>query len=335
MRTRNTPSPTSVRRSEACGANRSASCSSGTAARCGSTSGATSPRSAPPSPNVAGRMPWRAPGGPCWGGEIDDADEFSAWLASERSALVADWRSSCRAAVREATHRRRTPGRGASRGGSATAGRPARRTGDALAARGPARRRGRACRGGRRALRAAWLAGRPRAHAPRARRHRQDDARRRRPRRSAWRAPGRYLRGAARASGGTRRGGRRCLARRWPTLGPPAGRAATADARPRRPRALLLLDGFGTHLDQVRTVDALVRATAGATVLVTSRMRLGLATEMVGEVGPRGRAPTRGPGARRSAPGRRAIRFGLTRGPPGPVAPPFHARFTLASLPAP
>jgi len=100
-------------------------------------------------------------------------------------------------------------------------------------------------------------------------------------------------------------------------------------------RALLLLDGFGTHLDQVRTVDALVRATAGATVLVTSRMRLGLATEMVGEVGPRGRAPTRGPGARRSAPGRRAIRFGLTRGPPGPVAPPFHARFTLASLPAP
>jgi predicted ATPase len=51
-------------------------------------------------------------------------------------------------------------------------------------------------------------------------------------------------------------------------------------------RALLLLDGFETHLDQVRTVDALVRATAGATLLVTSRLRLGLSSEVVVEVGP-------------------------------------------------
>jgi DNA-binding SARP family transcriptional activator len=51
-------------------------------------------------------------------------------------------------------------------------------------------------------------------------------------------------------------------------------------------RALLLLDGFETHLDQVRTVDALVRETTGPTLLVTSRRRLGLSTEVVVEVGP-------------------------------------------------
>ena len=36
------------------------------------------------------------------GFEIDDADEFGAWLASERSALAADWRRVCRASYREA-----------------------------------------------------------------------------------------------------------------------------------------------------------------------------------------------------------------------------------------
>ncbi len=38
------------------------------------------------------------------GFEIDDADEFGAWLASERSALAADWRRACRAVLREAAN---------------------------------------------------------------------------------------------------------------------------------------------------------------------------------------------------------------------------------------
>jgi DNA-binding SARP family transcriptional activator len=36
------------------------------------------------------------------GFEIDDADEFSAWLASERSVVAGDWRRVCRALGREA-----------------------------------------------------------------------------------------------------------------------------------------------------------------------------------------------------------------------------------------
>lgn len=51
-------------------------------------------------------------------------------------------------------------------------------------------------------------------------------------------------------------------------------------------RGLLCLDAFERHLDQAATVDALVRATVGPTVLVTSRQRLGLSTEVVVDVGP-------------------------------------------------
>jgi DNA-binding SARP family transcriptional activator len=36
------------------------------------------------------------------GFEVDDADEFSAWLASERAAVAADWRRACRALLTEA-----------------------------------------------------------------------------------------------------------------------------------------------------------------------------------------------------------------------------------------
>jgi len=35
------------------------------------------------------------------GFEIDDADEFTSWLVSERSALAEDWRRACRAVVRD------------------------------------------------------------------------------------------------------------------------------------------------------------------------------------------------------------------------------------------
>lgn len=51
-------------------------------------------------------------------------------------------------------------------------------------------------------------------------------------------------------------------------------------------RALLLLDGFEAHLDQVLVVDALVRHCPHLTILVTSRSRLGLSTEQVVELGP-------------------------------------------------
>ncbi|MFO8150443.1 MAG: BTAD domain-containing putative transcriptional regulator [Trueperaceae bacterium] len=37
------------------------------------------------------------------GFEVDDADEFSAWLASERAAVAADWRQACRALLAEAS----------------------------------------------------------------------------------------------------------------------------------------------------------------------------------------------------------------------------------------
>jgi len=37
------------------------------------------------------------------GFEVDDADEFSAWLASERAAVAADWRRACRALLAEAS----------------------------------------------------------------------------------------------------------------------------------------------------------------------------------------------------------------------------------------
>ncbi len=51
-------------------------------------------------------------------------------------------------------------------------------------------------------------------------------------------------------------------------------------------RLLLLLDGFERHLEQAATVDAVVRGTVGPRLLVTSRRRLRLSTEVVVEVGP-------------------------------------------------
>ena len=51
-------------------------------------------------------------------------------------------------------------------------------------------------------------------------------------------------------------------------------------------RVLLLLDGFERLLQQADAVDALVRGTVGPSVLVTSRRRLQLSTEVVVEVGP-------------------------------------------------
>jgi DNA-binding SARP family transcriptional activator len=51
-------------------------------------------------------------------------------------------------------------------------------------------------------------------------------------------------------------------------------------------RLLLLLDGFERHLEQAATVDAVVRGTVGPRLLVTSRRRLQLSTEVVVEVGP-------------------------------------------------
>ncbi len=57
---------------------------------------------------------------------------------------------------------------------------------------------------------------------------------------------------------------------------------ATLDGR----RTLLVLDGFETHLDEVATVDALVRDTRDLRVLVTSRARLQLSNEFVVDVEP-------------------------------------------------
>ena len=51
-------------------------------------------------------------------------------------------------------------------------------------------------------------------------------------------------------------------------------------------RLLLLLDGFERHLDQVAVVDAVVRGTVGPRLLVTSRRRLQLSTEVVVDIGP-------------------------------------------------
>jgi DNA-binding SARP family transcriptional activator len=51
-------------------------------------------------------------------------------------------------------------------------------------------------------------------------------------------------------------------------------------------RSLLLLDGFERHLGQAATVDAVLRGTVGPRLLVTSRRRLQLSTEVVVEVGP-------------------------------------------------
>lgn len=51
-------------------------------------------------------------------------------------------------------------------------------------------------------------------------------------------------------------------------------------------RALLVLDGFETHLDEVATVDALVRDAYELRVLVTSRARLQLSNEFVVDVEP-------------------------------------------------
>jgi DNA-binding SARP family transcriptional activator/predicted ATPase len=41
------------------------------------------------------------------GFELDDADEFSAWLAGERTAVAEDWRRACRALLAEATRKER------------------------------------------------------------------------------------------------------------------------------------------------------------------------------------------------------------------------------------
>ncbi|MFU8888796.1 MAG: AfsR/SARP family transcriptional regulator, partial [Trueperaceae bacterium] len=51
-------------------------------------------------------------------------------------------------------------------------------------------------------------------------------------------------------------------------------------------RVLLLLDGFERLLEQVDAVDGLVRGTVGPRLLVTSRRRLQLSTEVIVEVGP-------------------------------------------------
>ena len=51
-------------------------------------------------------------------------------------------------------------------------------------------------------------------------------------------------------------------------------------------RLLLLFDGFERLQEQAATVDALVRGTVGPRLLVTSRRRLQLSTEVVVEVGP-------------------------------------------------
>ncbi|MFN2323337.1 MAG: BTAD domain-containing putative transcriptional regulator [Trueperaceae bacterium] len=66
---------------------------------------------------------------------------------------------------------------------------------------------------------------------------------------------------------------------------------ATLDGR----RALLVLDGFETHLDEVATVDALVRDTRDLRVLVTSRARLQLSNEFVVDVEPLETHATGGP----------------------------------------
>jgi predicted ATPase/DNA-binding SARP family transcriptional activator/tetratricopeptide (TPR) repeat protein len=58
--------------------------------------------------------------------------------------------------------------------------------------------------------------------------------------------------------------------------------AAALDGR----RALLVLDGFETHLDEVATVEALVRGTRDLHLLVTSRTRLRLSDEYVVDVEP-------------------------------------------------
>ncbi len=57
---------------------------------------------------------------------------------------------------------------------------------------------------------------------------------------------------------------------------------ATLEAR----RALLVLDGFETHLDEVAAVEALVRDTRELRLLVTSRARLQLSNEFVVDVEP-------------------------------------------------
>lgn len=51
-------------------------------------------------------------------------------------------------------------------------------------------------------------------------------------------------------------------------------------------RSLLVLDGFEPHLDEVATVETLVGAAAVLRIVVTSRARLGLSSEIVVEVPP-------------------------------------------------
>jgi DNA-binding SARP family transcriptional activator/tetratricopeptide (TPR) repeat protein len=85
-------------------------------------------------------------------------------------------------------------------------------------------------------------------------------------------------------------------------------------------RALLLLDGFEPHLDEVATVDALLRETESLRVLVTSRVRLRHSAENVVEVEP---LETRADGPREEAPPSSAaqlfLRAATARLPPAAV----------------
>lgn len=71
---------------------------------------------------------------------------------------------------------------------------------------------------------------------------------------------------------------------------PPARQVAVALGQR---RALLVLDGFEPHLGEVSTVDALVREAVALRLVVTSRARLGLSSEVVFDVPPLATRPAR------------------------------------------
>jgi len=66
--------------------------------------------------------------------------------------------------------------------------------------------------------------------------------------------------------------------------GASAARQVAVALGPRR--SLLVLDGFEPHLGEVTTVDTLVRAAVALRIVVTSRARLGLSSEIVHDVSP-------------------------------------------------
>ena len=88
-------------------------------------------------------------------------------------------------------------------------------------------------------------------------------------------------------------------------------------------RSLLVLDAFDPHLEHVALVDALLRACPHLTLVVTSRSRLRLSTEVVFEVGPlttgaeaaAGDVPEGVPSAAARLFLRTAARVGVTLGP--------------------